>query len=169
LICKCWKRFPIENIYIFSGYDFKKKFNERRYGSGYKSDKLDYAHKIRLEKALSFVFKFGRKISNSLDTGCDPRMTRFLKEATKSRSIGLNIISEGMDKSGDWVVCDVEIGLPFRDNFFDLIFCGEVIEHTFNTDYFISEVYRILRWFLIITTPNLASFWNRIFLLFAVT
>jgi hypothetical protein len=61
LICKCWKRFPIENIYIFSGYDFKKKFNERRYGSGYKSDKLDYAHKIRLEKALVLFLNSGEK------------------------------------------------------------------------------------------------------------
>lgn len=58
--------------------------------------------------------------------------------------------------------------IPFDDNFFDLVFAGEVIEHLVDTDHFLSEVNRVLiiGGTFIITTPNLASLENRIRILF---
>ena len=54
--------------------------------------------------------------------------------------------------------------LPFDSNFFDLIFAGEIIEHLIDTDGFLRELHRCLRpqGHLLLTTPNLASFENRI-------
>ncbi len=51
---------------------------------------------------------------------------------------------------------------------FDLIFCGEIIEHMYNPDGFLHCCYKALQsnGSLIITTPNLSCFYNRIFLLF---
>lgn len=51
--------------------------------------------------------------------------------------------------------------------FFDMIFCGEVIEHLYDTDFFLEEVYRVLRpqGICVFTTPNLAAWHNRIILL----
>ena len=46
---------------------------------------------------------------------------------------------------------------PFEDNFFDIVFAGEVIEHTIDDSFFLSEVKRVLKpgGILILTTPNL--------------
>lgn len=55
-------------------------------------------------------------------------------------------------------------GLPFKDKEFDVIFAGEVIEHTIDDDLFLRECYRILKHngLLILTTPNLVSLGNRL-------
>jgi SAM-dependent methyltransferase len=63
---------------------------------------------------------------------------------------------------------DVEAGaLPFEDNGFDGIFCGELIEHLKDTDHLLEEIFRILdpSGFAVITTPNLAAWYNRIALI----
>ncbi len=56
---------------------------------------------------------------------------------------------------------------PFADNTFDIVFGGEVIEHTTDDSYFLSETNRVLKdgGILIITTPNLVSFGNRLLML----
>lgn len=70
----------------------------------------------------------------------------------------------------------VDVGnerLPFGDETFDGIFCGEVIEHVFDTDGLLEELRRVLRTTtpdrlcpLVLTTPNLASWYNRIVMMF---
>ena len=57
--------------------------------------------------------------------------------------------------------------LPFEDNFFDLVYAGEIIEHLYDCESFIKECARVLKkdGHLIITTPNLASWYNRFLLL----
>ena len=56
---------------------------------------------------------------------------------------------------------------PWEPGTFDAVVAGEVIEHVIDTDYLLSEIARVLRpnGVLVITTPNLASFENRIRLL----
>jgi ubiquinone/menaquinone biosynthesis C-methylase UbiE len=57
--------------------------------------------------------------------------------------------------------------IDFPDEAFDFIFCGDVIEHLFSPDFLIEEIYRILKHggYAIISTPNLATWKNRISLL----
>lgn len=57
--------------------------------------------------------------------------------------------------------------LPFQDSYFDLVTMIEVIEHLIDPDHCISEVRRVLRskGFLMITTPNLAWWVNRLAIL----
>jgi SAM-dependent methyltransferase len=52
----------------------------------------------------------------------------------------------------------------FEDNTFDVIHANQVIEHLYNTDIFLSEIYRILKpgGYAIISTEN-ASSWCNIF------
>lgn len=64
---------------------------------------------------------------------------------------------------------DIDAGdLPFEANFFDCVFCGEVIEHVYSPDHLLEEIYRVLRrnGYLLLTTLNLASWFNRFSLLF---
>lgn len=57
--------------------------------------------------------------------------------------------------------------LPFRDNYFDLVSAIEVIEHLVKCDNLVKNSYRLLKegGHLIISTPNLSSWVNRILLL----
>ncbi len=58
--------------------------------------------------------------------------------------------------------------LPFENNYFDIVFAGEVIEHTIDDISFLKEVNRVLKkdGILILTTPNLVSLGNRLLMLF---
>lgn len=66
---------------------------------------------------------------------------------------------------------DISKKLSFKDNFFDFVFAGEVIEHIFDTKAFLNEIHRVLKpgGYLIITTPNLARIDDRFKLLFGKT
>lgn len=57
--------------------------------------------------------------------------------------------------------------LPFPDDSFAAVFAGEIIEHLVDTATFLSELRRVLApgGVAVVTTPNLASFENRLRLL----
>lgn len=57
--------------------------------------------------------------------------------------------------------------LPFKDNYFDAVFCGELIEHLYDTDHLLDEIYRVLApsGICVLTTPNLGFWFNRLTLL----
>jgi 2-polyprenyl-3-methyl-5-hydroxy-6-metoxy-1,4-benzoquinol methylase len=56
--------------------------------------------------------------------------------------------------------------LPFNDEFFDIVYMGDVIEHLINPDHAVHEVGRVVKskGFLVLSTPNLASWLNRLLL-----
>lgn len=58
--------------------------------------------------------------------------------------------------------------IPFKDNSVDVVFAGEIIEHLFNPLKFVLEARRVLKpqGVFIITTPNLASLFNRLLIVF---
>lgn len=65
---------------------------------------------------------------------------------------------------------DLNYRIPFESDKFDFIIGHEIIEHLWNTDKFLSECYRCLKkgGFLILTTPNLVSWYSRLLILFGV-
>lgn len=60
--------------------------------------------------------------------------------------------------------------VPFADKFFDLVVAGEIIEHIYDTDFFLEELKRMLipDGYLLISTPNIASLGRRILLLLGI-
>lgn len=58
--------------------------------------------------------------------------------------------------------------LPHRSESFDLVACDQVLEHIYQVDYALDEIYRVLRpgGYFICGTPNLAALHERVSLLF---
>lgn len=146
------------------------EFNETRYSaSGYTLDSP--AEKERIDLCLSLVGK--AKPARILDVGCgDGIVSGALKRATGAHVIGMDASMGALEKSRG--ICDevhlVEFGsatLPLPDRSVDAIFAGEVIEHLFQTEQFLEELLRVCKadGRLVISTPNLASWYNRFFLL----
>ncbi len=109
-----------------------------------------------------------------LDIGCgDGDITLLLKESSRAREVfGIDIASEAVavaqGKGIKAYKLDIdEEKLPFEEEYFDLIYCGELIEHLFNPDHLLEEIHRVLRvgGVCVITTPNLAGWPNRFALL----
>ena len=78
-----------------------------------------------------------------------------------------SLSKEAASNIGTVVRADVARGLPISNACLDAVFAGEIIEHLVDTDSFIAEIARVLRpgGHTVITTPNLASFENRLRLL----
>lgn len=128
---------------------------------------------LRHRKSVDFFGSNGLHPKNLLDIGCgNGTVTVGLR-----RVLGLDKV-DGVDIQADsleapeWLrIVKVDIdkeGLPFLDNSFDAIYCGELIEHLYNPDNLLGEIYRVLspEGVCLLTTPNLASWYNRLVLLF---
>lgn len=104
-----------------------------------------------------------------LDIGCSGGdwAKQWQGRGWKASGIDVNSdqVKQACDIGIDARVCDLNREtIPFADAQFDLIFAGEVIEHLVDTDAFLAEVNRCCKagGHLLLTTPNLASFENRV-------
>ena len=126
----------------------------------------------RIFKLTSLLKDFSAQ--SFLDIGCgDGSLTVFLKQLIRAKEVkAIEIAEEGANKAEEkgieCYVLDLESQpLPFQNETFDFVFCGEVIEHLFDPDLLLEEIYRVLKPHgkCIITTPNLGAWYNRISLL----
>ena len=108
-----------------------------------------------------------------VDLGCyDGRFTSKMADKIRARKVfGIDLVKEELDKACEkGITCkigDLNEPLPFRDGSFDVVCAIQIIEHLSETDRFLKEVHRVLKpgGYLVISTPNLASFHNIFFLL----
>ena len=109
-----------------------------------------------------------------MDIGCgDGNFTVLMAKSLRAKEVyGVDISEKGVEmakrKGVKAFKVDVdEENLPFNDNYFDVVTALEVIEHLFDPDHFLEEVYRVLKpnCIFVLSTPNLASIHNRIALL----
>ena len=65
---------------------------------------------------------------------------------------------------------DLEQGIPLADEAVDLVYAGEVVEHLYNPDLFLSECHRVLApgGTLVLSTPNLCAWYNRALFVFGI-
>jgi len=115
------------------------------------------------------------KFNKILDIGCsDCSFSVILKNVSNADAVyGIDIYEDavkwGLDKGVKVFQVDIDKeNFPFEDNFFDAVYCGEVIEHLFDPDHLLDEIHRVSKdgALCVITTPNLASLFNRIALSF---
>ncbi len=138
--------------------------------------------RIRDSNAGAEVGRRGRKIARLfqkhlasaqrlLDIGCGPgTLGIYLKDILHAQEVyGIEIsdtrVAAARQRGIKCVQTDLnENPIPFEDNGFDAIFCGEVIEHLVDPDYLLDEIHRTLApgGVCVLTTPNLAAWVNRI-------
>lgn len=116
------------------------------------------------------IIELMEKKPNSLllDLGCDDgQWTIKLAEAIGTKKIfGVEILEDSIRKARnkgiDVFAGDLNLKLPYQDNYFDIIHSNQVIEHIACLDDFVAEIYRVLRpgGYAIISTENGSSWHN---------
>ena len=128
----------------------------------------------RAEKAARLLDKRLTGRSRFLDVGCGVgAITLLLKERLKfDDAYGVDIAEANVEEAQRRGVLAQQVdlntsNLPFPEQFFDAIFAGEIIEHMVDPDHLLQESHRALKpdGILVLTTPNLASWYNRAALL----
>jgi methionine biosynthesis protein MetW len=135
-----------------------------------------YCYGASNETRIKRVLKIIKGVSGKqlLDIGCgDGFFTILLKDSIGAEEVvGIEIASEGIKaleaKGIKAYKLDIDEDIfPFQDSYFDVVNCSEIIEHLFNPDHMLQEIYRVLKpgGICIITTPNLAGWPSRLALL----
>lgn len=148
-----------------TGLEVKRRYYRERYNWGCPPE----------ERVLRCIELFkGLRGERLLDVGCgDGAVTLALKEAMNAKeAFAVEIAAEGIAAARRRGIEAVQLDidqedLPFEDGSFDAVYCGEIIEHVFDTDHLLLEVTRVLkrRGVCVLTTPNLAGWANRLALL----
>jgi len=134
--------------------------------------RLNLADNPRINIMLRIVNNLDLKNKNILDIGCYDGTFLSLIENRKNNFYGIEASNYGVKMSSKkginvkkFFFNDVD-KIPFKNEFFDLIIAGEIVEHIYDTDFFLQEIYRLLKkdGFLLISTPNIASFGRRLML-----
>jgi len=102
------------------------------------------------EKRMNLVKQFWKGKGKILDVGCALGFFLLIAKNQGFDTYGIDIseyaIQEAKKILGTSVVCnDVEKKIPFRDKFFDVITCWDVIEHLQNPRLFLKRLSRKLR------------------------
>lgn len=146
-----------------------KNFNEERYADTH-NDSAAFRADPRIRQVLSLLapFRGGRL----LDVGC---MDGFLSSIFRDegmRTVGVDASPTAIERAKrnghEAYVADLDKPpLPLPDASVDLVFAGEVVEHVFRTEEFLEELARVTKagGHLVLTTPNLACWLNRVVLL----
>lgn len=162
---------------------WRQKSGEKRH----ELRKRDWFHRLFLDRVVKYdVLNSGTCIVSNLinngdrvlDIGCwggESALKMGLFE--KFREVyGVDLIESSVksaiEKGMKAVPCNLNSqNLPWSNDFFDTVICMAVLEHVFEPNDVIKEIYRVLKLngSLFISVPNVASFSNRIRILFGKT
>lgn len=131
-------------------------------------DEFEVPDPSRIKKGINMIKKFLNKDKRCLDIGLAGNgFGDTISKEYNSEVYGIDIHKRSI-KNIKTMVHDVNQGIPFKDNYFDVLTAGELIEHVYNDEFFLQECNRVLNkdGILLITTPNLNYLYNRILILF---
>jgi len=129
-----------------------------------------YSQREQLIKRHIFeTLRWASKISGSellngkgktaLDVGCAYGYAVNFLSSLGYHAYGIDISKHGIKKAkrlhpADFLISDVQTGLPFKKDFFNLITCFEVLEHLLNPLQALRNMFALCNGIMICTTPN---------------
>lgn len=124
-----------------------------------------FTHSVRYQ----YIFKKVQLIAKDkrlkiLDIGCFPYHIGKALELLGHTVYGIASKHEPVKNKNISILNIEEDSFPYKDNFFDLVLCNEVIEHLPQSPVLmLQEIYRVTKkgGFLMVTTPNIARSINR--------
>jgi ubiquinone/menaquinone biosynthesis C-methylase UbiE len=128
----------------------------------------------REKKSIDIIRALKLKNASLLDIGCGIGFFLSKLHETTGRDLrlhGVDYSDYNLRKASklpfDFKKCDLEEGIPHKDHSFDIVYAAEIIEHLYNPDRLVEEAHRVLKpgGYLLVTTPNLAAWYNRALLL----
>jgi len=136
-----------------------------------KADEYHSIHKPKIKKMIGLIEGQPKRI---LDLGCgDGWVGELLIKKFGSIVHGVDILDKALKKAKKRGLITKKFDLsinkwPYKSNTFDLIIAGDIIEHLYDTEKFIKECRRLLKknGQLILSTPNINSYVNRLLVLF---
>ncbi len=152
----------------------KERLSQNFYREHYKKESVHLEKVKQVDYLLSCLedscFNSEDKV---LDVGCGMGILgEEIKKRFGSDVYGIDISEVGIRYAKRTGVkarlADIEEKWPFPNDFFNKVISVQVIEHLLNPDHFFQEARRVTKkgGTVIITTPNLASWFNRIIFLF---
>lgn len=148
-----------------------KNIYQNLYNDKKNAGDINKSLRIKIMLAMADGLRLVEK--NILDIGCYDGTFLSLIKSRENDFFGLDANNWSIEKSlkkgiqvSEYFFNDTD-KIPYRDNFFDLVVAGEIIEHIYDTDFFLEEVRRVLKpeGKLILSTPNIASLGRRLLLL----
>lgn len=124
-------------------------------------------HVVRVDYMLAFVNRGLRK--RILDVGSTPCIAgKLANTEAHVTAMSLEAVSLTWPPGVEAITGDCADGLPFPGGAFDVVVCGELIEHLLDPIAFFQEAARVLSpgGRLILSTPNLATLQDRFLFLF---
>lgn len=141
----------------------------RRFGDEYVRHSA--YHNAASQARISKITQLAEGAKHALDVGCYEGSIASQINTSSCKVVGIDASHPALLVTRDILGGRVaqaafEEGLPFKEEAFDLVVAGEIIEHIVDTDFFVKEIRRVLipGGKLIVTTPNAASLGRRIFL-----
>ena len=123
------------------------------------------------EEFLRWVLSQAGDLENKtiLDAGCGygELLSEIAKRTKQARLYGVDLVDAKMRKFmqeyGQRIIIknsDIQRSIPFEDNFFDLVFCTETLEHLKYPECCISELRRVVKasGMIIFTLPNASGY-----------
>lgn len=146
-----------------------KKFNSVRYADKFV---VDDANRERVRQLIDLV---GTN-KTVLDLGCGDGYLAKMIEKRGNTVHGIEIAEGAVKKARKKgiIVHDIDLNSDWSKqikNRFDVVVAGEILEHVFDTDKFLTNIHKILKpgGSLVLTTPNIASFGRRIMLFLGIS
>lgn len=141
----------------------------------YKEEHIaDFLQK-RIDRRIKELLPYTRGAKKILELGCGKGLLAArLKKYVDAEFFGTDISQSGIrlaKKRGIQAIrTDLNKPLPYKDNTFDVIFSDQLLEHIYDTDMVVGEMYRTLKsgGYGITITPNLSFWLNRILFPFGV-
>jgi 2-polyprenyl-3-methyl-5-hydroxy-6-metoxy-1,4-benzoquinol methylase len=146
-------------------YTQSQKISDEKYLQGREIERSSKSHTIEQVPLITPPTPTHEHKPFILDVGCGTGLNaKILTErgySVKGVDISNVAIEKFIENGFEGKQCDIVIdGLPYSDNYFDIVFASEVIEHIADTEEFMREIKRVLKpkGTIILSTPN-SSFW----------